>query len=78
MSAVGQNWYSIASVDFPENRNPCSTSLMRIKKQQKMIRKVGKDLNWMQNFEQDKANPEIYRLVGTLSSLEDSQPCLPT
>ena len=57
MSAVRQNWYSIASVDFPENRNPCSTSLMGIKKQQEMIGKMGKDLKLMQTFEQDKANP---------------------
>ena len=56
MSVVCQNWYSIASVDFPENRNPCSISLMKIKKQQEMTGKMGKDLKPMRTFEQDKAN----------------------
>ena len=55
MSAVRQNWYSIATVDFPENRNPCSTSLARIKKQQEMIGKMGEDLKPTRTFEQDKA-----------------------
>ena len=58
MSAVCQNWYSIASVDFPENRNPCSISLTRIKKQQETIGKVGEDLKPTRTFEQDKPNPE--------------------
>ena len=57
MSAVRQNWYNIASVDFPENRNPCSISLKRIKKQQEMIGKMGEDLKLTRTFEQDKANP---------------------
>ena len=57
MSAVRQNWYSIASVAFPENRNPCWTCLRRIKKQQEMIGKMGEDLKPTRTFEQDKANP---------------------
>ena len=75
MSAVRQNWYGIASVDFPENRNPCLTSLTRIKKQREMIGKMGEDLKPTRKIKQIQ---QIYRLVGTLCSLEDSQPCLPT
>ena len=64
MSAVRQNWYSMASVDFPENRNPCLTSLTRIKKQQEMIGKMGEDFKPTRTFEQDEANPANLQTCG--------------
>ena len=57
MSAVRQNWYSIASIYFPENRNPCLIAFTRIKKQQEVIGKIGEDLKLTRTFEQAKANP---------------------
>ena len=57
MSAVRQNWYSIASVYFPKNINPCLTSLEGTEKQQEEIGKMGDDLKPTQKFNQDAANP---------------------
>ena len=44
MSAVHQNWHSIASVYFPKNINPCLMSIEGTKKQQEEIGKMGEGL----------------------------------
>ena len=69
MGAVCQNWYSIASVKFLDNRNPYSTSFMRIKKQQEMIGKMGDNLNLCELLSKINKIQQICRLVATLCSL---------
>ena len=70
VSAVHQNWHSIASVYFPKNINPCLTSLEGTKKQQEEIGKMGEGLKLTQ-----KQIQEIYGVVGCLCSFEDRKPC---
>ena len=78
VSAVRQNWLSIASVYFPKNINPCLTSLKGTNKQQEEIGKMGEGLKSTQSFIKMEQIQQIYGVVGSLCSRADRKPCLPT